>query len=102
LHPEYQDCFEAHLSEILERYGSEVDGFFVDILMMHSSADWSESGLRFREEHGLMGEDNATFRRFEAKRKQVLPDGFRVRSLVQGQKRRSFSTRRLIPALMQV
>lgn len=66
LHPEYQDYFEAHLSEILERYGSEVDGFFFDILMMHPSADWSESGVRFREEHGLMGEDDATFRRFEA------------------------------------
>ncbi len=66
LHPEYQDYIEAHLREVLERYGKEVDGFFMDILMMHSSADWSESGLRFREKHGLMEQDDATFRRFEA------------------------------------
>ncbi len=66
LNPDYQDYFEAHLNEILGRYGQEVDGFFFDILMMHESADWSESGLQFREKHNLWGEDNATARRFEA------------------------------------
>jgi hypothetical protein len=65
-HPDYQDYFEAHLSEVLERYGQEVDGLFMDILMMHQDADWSESSTRFRQQHGLMGEDNATARLFEA------------------------------------
>ena len=66
LNPDYQNYIEAHLSEVMERYGDAVDGFFMDILMMHSTADWSESGLKFRAQHDLWGEDDGTSRRFEA------------------------------------
>ncbi|HEX8835087.1 MAG TPA: beta-galactosidase trimerization domain-containing protein, partial [Abditibacteriaceae bacterium] len=62
---DYQDYIEAHVREVCDRYGDEVDGFFFDILMMHSSADWSDSGLAFRRKHGLMGTDEETHIRFE-------------------------------------
>lgn len=61
LHPDYQDYFEAHLREIIERYGDAVDGLFFDILMMHPQAEWSESGLKFRREHGLIDAPWAVF-----------------------------------------
>jgi hypothetical protein len=76
LNPEYQDYFEAHVREITDRYGKEVDGFFFDILMMHPTADWSESGIKFREKHGLMGEDDATFRRLEAEAQASFSERF--------------------------
>ncbi len=76
LHPEYQDYFEAHLAEILSRYGNEVDGFFVDILMMHQDADWSESSTQFRQKHGLMSDDNATSHLFEAAAQKQFTERF--------------------------
>ena len=75
-HPEYQDYFEAHLQEILERYGKDVDGLFMDILVMHEEADWSESSTRFRQEQGLLGDDNATSRRFEAATQKQFTERF--------------------------
>lgn len=76
LNPEYQDYFEAHLREVLERYGDAVDGLFMDILMMHPSADWSEAGVRFRREHGLMGEDDETQNRFRGAAQKAFTDKF--------------------------
>ncbi|PQV62597.1 putative glycosyl hydrolase 6 [Abditibacterium utsteinense] len=62
LHPDYQDYMENHLREIVARYGADaIDGFFLDILMIHSSAEWSESGLKFRREQGLMDAPWAVF-----------------------------------------
>jgi len=64
LDPDYQDYFEAHLAELLERY--PVDGLFVDMLVVHPKACWSEASVRFREAHGLMGDDRLTHSRFES------------------------------------
>ena len=38
LHPDYQDYIEAHIRELLSRYGDAVDGFFFDILFFEPSA----------------------------------------------------------------
>ena len=64
LHPEYQDYIEAHLREICSRYGSAVDGFFLDIVSFHPDACWSDASLRFREVEGLTTDDDATQQRF--------------------------------------
>lgn len=64
LHPDYQDYFQAHLDELLGRY--PCDGFFVDMLVVHPRADWSDAALRFRARHGLEGRDQHTHLRFEA------------------------------------
>ena len=64
LHPDYQDYIEAHVSEICGRY--DVDGFFFDILFFETSGCWSEESIKFREKHGLLANDLATFQRFEA------------------------------------
>lgn len=76
LNPEYQDYFEAHLREIIGRYGDAVDGLFMDILMMHQSADWSESGRKFRREHGLMGDDLKTQKSFESAAQEAFTSKF--------------------------
>ena len=64
LHPDYQDYFEAHLREVLDNY--PCDGLFLDMLVVHPDADWSDSAIAFREKHGLMGRDPLTHARFEA------------------------------------
>ncbi len=81
LHPDYQDYFEAHLRELAARYGSEIDGFFFDILMLHPSAEWSESGLAFRRQQGLMDAPHAVF---QSRAQQVFTAKFAalVRDLV--------------------
>ena len=76
LHPDYQDYMEAHVLEILDRYGNEVDGVFFDILMMHHDADWSESGVAFRQAHGLMTPDASTQAHFESLAQQVFTERF--------------------------
>ncbi len=63
LHPDYQDYIEAHVLEILSNYPA--DGLFFDILLFDPQSCWSESSLRFREQHGLMAHDSATQARFE-------------------------------------
>jgi hypothetical protein len=65
-HPEYQDYIEAHVRELLSRYGTEVDGLFFDILAFDRCAHYSESALRLRARHGLLGHDFGSFKRFEA------------------------------------
>lgn len=65
LDPGYQDYIEAHLREILARYGGEVDGFFLDILFFAPDACWSEASMKFRAKLGLLGDDRATFERFQ-------------------------------------
>jgi hypothetical protein len=63
LHPDYQDYIEAHVREIMAGY--EVDGLFFDILFFDGDSCWSESSVKFREKHGLMGTDLATRTRFQ-------------------------------------
>lgn len=65
LDPDYQDYIETHLREIIERYGREVDGFFVDILFFAPGACWSPASRQFRQRQGLLGQDRATFERFQ-------------------------------------
>ena len=66
LHPGYQDYIETHLREICARYGAEVDGFFLDILIFAPDACWSDTSIRFRETLGLAADDPATPARFQA------------------------------------
>lgn len=74
LHPDYQDYFRAHLEELLARY--PIDGFFIDMLVVHPKADWSDHAVAFREQHGLMGRDPLTHARFEALAQQTWADAF--------------------------
>ncbi|BDI32494.1 hypothetical protein CCAX7_45450 [Capsulimonas corticalis] len=76
LHPDYQDYIEAHVREILDRYGDDVDGLFFDILMMHADADWSESSVAFRQAHGLMSADAETHARFESLAQRLFTQRF--------------------------
>jgi hypothetical protein len=62
-HPDYQDYYEAHLREVLGRY--ECDGLFIDMLVVHPDADWSDHAIAFREKHGLMARDRLTHARYE-------------------------------------
>ncbi|MBA7571243.1 hypothetical protein ES708_13002 [subsurface metagenome] len=63
LHPDYQDYIEAHVREICANY--EVDGIFFDILFLAPGACWSEPSVEFRRKHNLLGDDQATFVRFQ-------------------------------------
>lgn len=65
LHPDYQDYIEAHLRELFDRYGDAIDGLFFDIVVMAPRACWSEPSIRFREQHSLLGDDDATHIRFD-------------------------------------
>jgi hypothetical protein len=65
LDPEYQDFFEAHLVELLDRYGDAVDGFFIDILFFHPRAGWSDASRAFRAKHGLLENTPANFAVFQ-------------------------------------
>lgn len=76
LDPRYQDYIEAHVREILARYGSEVDGFFFDILFFAGDACWSDASVAFREKHGLMGDDPATFDRFQGAAQTAFAEKF--------------------------
>ncbi|MCC5848573.1 MAG: beta-galactosidase [Verrucomicrobia bacterium] len=74
LHPDFQDYFEAHLHEVLDRY--PCDGLFLDMLVMHPKADWSDHAIAFREKHGLMGRDALTHARYEAAAQAAFADKF--------------------------
>jgi len=87
LHPDYQDYFEAHLLEILERYGSEVDGFFIDILFFAADAGYSEASLEFKAKHGLLGDDAATFARFQGLAQAAFAKRFT--KLIHGKQKRA-------------
>ncbi len=63
--PDYQDYFESHLREICQRYGREVDGFFIDIVFFHPKGGWSEASRAFRKKHGLMDDTVPNFARFQ-------------------------------------
>lgn len=76
LHPDYQDYFEAHVREICDRYGEAVDGFFFDILFFAPDAGWSEPSVRFREKHGLLADDPATFDRFQGAAQSAFAEKF--------------------------
>lgn len=64
LNPDYQDYIEAHTREICARYA--VDGIFYDIVFYAGGAHHSDAARKLRAKHKLLGEDAATFRRFEA------------------------------------
>ncbi len=74
LHPDYQDYYEAHLDELLKNY--PCDGFFLDMLVVHPRADWSDHAIAFREKHGLMGRDRATHYRFETAAQVAFAERF--------------------------
>lgn len=74
LHPDYQDYFHAHLDELLAGY--PCDGFFIDMLVVHPRACWSPESIRFRERHGLMGEDAPTHARFETMAQVAFAERF--------------------------
>jgi hypothetical protein len=74
LHPDYQDYIEAHIREIFAAY--EVDGLFFDIVFFESRACWSESSIKFREKHGLLGSDLATQARFESLAQRSFSERF--------------------------
>lgn len=61
--PEYQDYFEAHIRELLERY--DVDGFFIDILFFHPEGTWSDSCRKLRQELGIWTDDHEACYRIE-------------------------------------
>jgi len=73
-HPDYLDYLEAHVRELLGRY--ELDGLFFDILFFDPRAGWSEASIRFREKHGLMGDDAATMARFATAAQVAFADRF--------------------------
>lgn len=64
LNPDYQEYFEAHLRELLDRYG-DVDGFFIDILFYHQQGTWSEACRKLREELGIWTDDHEAYYRIE-------------------------------------
>ncbi len=66
LHPEYQDHLETYLREICERYGKEVDGFFLDAVFFHPDACWSDPCMRFREDLGLVTDAPGAHERFQS------------------------------------
>ncbi len=74
LHPDYQEYFAAHLDELLTRY--PVDGLFIDMLVVHPKADWSETAVTWREKRGLLGEDPITHARFEARAQAEFAERF--------------------------
>lgn len=76
LDPDYQDYFEAHIREICGRYGDAVDGFFYDILFFAQNACWSSASVKFREAHGLMSDDKATFDRFQGLAQAAFSEKF--------------------------
>lgn len=67
LHPGVQQLIEEVTREVIERYGSEVDGFFYDICIFPKGACWSPESVKFREKHGLMEDSPAGFERFMAR-----------------------------------
>ena len=74
LHPDYQDYIEAHVREICANY--DVDGLFFDIVFFAQTACWSESSVKFRTEHGLLGIDARTFDRFQAAAQLTFAEKF--------------------------
>jgi hypothetical protein len=62
VHPDYLDYIEQHVRELFADY--QPDGIFFDILFYSREGCWSESALKFRQKHGLLGDDAATWERF--------------------------------------
>jgi hypothetical protein len=73
-HPDYQDYFEAHLAEILDRY--PVDGFFIDILFFNEGACFNEASILKREKLGLMADTPRGNALFESLMQQEFADRF--------------------------
>ncbi|MDX6765227.1 MAG: alpha-amylase family protein [Candidatus Methylacidiphilales bacterium] len=72
LHPAYQQHIEDLTREVLERYGSEVDGFFYDICFFPKGACWSPESREFRQRYGLLDDSSAGHERFLAKAQEVF------------------------------
>ena len=66
VHPDYQDYMEAHVAELMERYGTDVDGLFFDIVFFHPNAIWSEASVAFKAKHGLTSTGADAHEMFEA------------------------------------
>ena len=76
LDPDYQDYFEAHLLEVLDRYGKEVDGFFIDIIFFHPRGGWSDASRAFRAKHGLLEDTPANFAIFQGLAQRAFSQRF--------------------------
>ena len=76
LHPGHQDHVEAHVREIAERYGRDVDGIFFDVVTFHPEADWSDATRPFREERGLLDDDPASRAWFQSVATEVFARRF--------------------------
>ncbi len=72
LHPDFQQHLEDLTSEVIARYGKEVDGFFYDICFFPKGACWSSESRKFREKHGLLDESLAGHERFMAKAQETF------------------------------
>ncbi len=62
VNPDYQDYFEAHLSELIDGY--DLDGLWMDILFHDLGADFSPAARKLRADWGVEednDEDNAIF-----------------------------------------
>jgi len=80
LHPDYQDYLETHVREILAGY--EVDGLFFDIVFFADNACWSEASMKFRRQHGYLGDDLETQVKFESAAQTFFVNRFS--SLIRG------------------
>ncbi len=76
LNPDYQDYIEEHVRELVGRYGTEVDGFFFDILFFAPEACWSDDCVLFREKHGLLADDIDTCARFQGLAQRAFAERF--------------------------
>lgn len=76
LDPDYQDYFEAHLLELLDRYGKDVDGFFIDILFFHPRGGWSDASRAFRAKHDLLDDTPANFSVFQGLAQRAFSQRF--------------------------
>ena len=76
LHGDYQDYVEAHVRELCARYGSAIDGVFLDVLTFHEEACWSETSIRFREKMGLPQNGSGAHARFQSAAQMAFAQRF--------------------------
>lgn len=73
---DYQDYFEAHVRELLNRYGKDVDGFWFDILFLHPKGGWSHANRKLRAKHGLLDDTLENFARLQGIAQKAFSEKF--------------------------